>query len=295
MKIPSVNGKDSHSIRYFLYGRSCEEVLLCIGGPGPSLWARFVEELKNRRYLMVADFLHPNFVSSKPKNPEYLQDVPTLAAHLEAACNNEKIYRVGVAAWSLGVKVAVELCKRLKNRITGSVLVCGTAGRLSELPASDSIRFPERFNFASPMPVAAEWFFQHAELIRRLRSVTATLKSPARIAKRFGLIDSLTDEAAFDALVREFSSLDLNIYRQYAEASAKFDASEALFHLQSPHLAIAGEKDMLVPPRRMRAMAIKIPKCEYFEVKSGTHYLPVEYGELLALKIDDFFDKVRQS
>jgi pimeloyl-ACP methyl ester carboxylesterase len=275
MKMPDTDETDSHLIRCFPHGNRSEEALVLIGGPGPSLWEPLVSELKDRRFLLITDFLH----SKASEIPECLEDVPTLAANLEKAVNREKVRRIGVVAWSMGVKVAVELCKRCGDRVIGSVLLCGTAGRLSEETPAAS-RLSARFDFASPVPAAAEWLLAHADRILRLRTAVAPLKSPSRLAKRFGFIDTLTDDAAFDALVGEFLSLD-------------FDASPELFRLQFPHLTISGEKDILVPPMRVRAMAVKIPRCEYFEVKSGTHYLPVEYGELLALKIDDFFCKAK--
>ncbi len=277
-----------NKVRYFLHGKRSKEALVCLGGPGPSLWAPLVSELKNRRFLVVIDFLHPPAAA----NADELIDVPTLAAAVERILDDEHIHRAAVAAWSLGVKVGVSLCERLMDRAVGSILLCGTAG--PAFARDDSAPFPARFNFVRPMPTAASLLLMRADRILKLRERAASLKNPSRLAKRFGLIDALTDDGAFDAFVAEFLGLDYKTYSQYTEALEKFDASAALSRLSCPHLAAAGEKDALVLPMQMRAMAVEIKRCEYFEVKSGTHYLPLEYGELLALKIDDFLDRVKQ-
>jgi pimeloyl-ACP methyl ester carboxylesterase len=114
------------------------------------------------------------------------------------------------------------------------------------------------------------------------------IEHPTRWVKRLGFVDSTVDDLVFDAVIRDFLALDTDTYRRYVQASADHDASDLLPDLPFPILAVAGERDRFLTASRVEEMAACASDAEYYEVRGATHFLPLEYYDLLALKIDDF-------
>jgi pimeloyl-ACP methyl ester carboxylesterase len=66
------------------------------------------------------------------------------------------------------------------------------------------------------------------------------------------------------------------------------DATELLEHVTVPVLVLAGDRDVLVPLRVARKMARRIPEAELTVLPGATHYAPIEYPELISLRVEKF-------
>lgn len=280
---------NAEEISYHLLGKRGRNALFLLGGPGPSLWLPIAEGLKSRYLLIIPDLLKTSARNDAENNST---TIPRIAEQIREISTVEKLDRIGVVGWSMGTQAAVALSRLCSQQTAGLVFLCGTAEHVLGIPLIYR-RLPDPFNIANKIPADPSRLAAHLDRIDRLRVLLKKIKSPARLAKRFGLIDPLTEDEAFDTVVNDFLSISLKVYHCYASAAAEFDGPSAALQFQFPMLAVSGEKDLFVTPRQMRAMAERLPGCEYFEVKGGTHYLPVEYGELLALKIDDFFKRAK--
>jgi len=55
-----------------------------------------------------------------------------------------------------------------------------------------------------------------------------------------------------------------------------------------PTLIVVGDKDIMTPVAVSEAMHAQITDSELFVIRNGTHYVPVEYSELLNLRVEKF-------
>ena len=62
----------------------------------------------------------------------------------------------------------------------------------------------------------------------------------------------------------------------------------ALGELQVPSLVVGGTADLFLPAESVEAMAGAIPGAELHILPGGTHYLPVEFPDELADRVDHF-------
>ena len=277
---------NEHSrIPYSRFGKNRPGTVWLIGGPGPSLWMPLVSSLSEYYNIIIPDILKS---ISKVKSSDSLLDPATILEMLKDS--EEPVHLVG---WSLGTSFSLAIFESAPERFASMTWICGRPNRLrpTSTSTSASLRREVYFNLANMLPAAAGYMAAHADRILRLQKKIVLLGSPARSAKRFGLLDPLTDDAAFDALVQEFLQIDSMRYRKYVDAVAHLSKEESPLNLSVPLLLVTGERDIFAPPKQLRPIVAEIPQCEYFEVISGTHYVPVEYGELLALKLDDFFKR----
>ena len=258
-------------------------VLLFLGALGRWIFQPIATALAGRYSMIQVEF--PGFEEDDPTTPLTEEvSIEGLVRDVVEILDDEGARRVVGVGWSFGAQVAVSLGKTHADRIAGMVLICGVAGRpFSEADPAMGVDMVK-----SAVPKALDWLTGHTRRVAKLRTVFDNIENPARWVKRFGLIDPFTDERLFNEMIRSFLAVDLSTYNRYTRAMAEHDDSAALSLFSFPVLAVSGERDLLVPPERMADLCRSIPDCEYFEVIGGTHYLPIEYGDLLALKIDTF-------
>ena len=65
-----------------------------------------------------------------------------------------------------------------------------------------------------------------------------------------------------------------------------------LFLQRVPTLITSGTRDLLTPPSTARKMHERIAGSELFIVPRATHYIPIEFGDLLAARVDGFLERV---
>jgi pimeloyl-ACP methyl ester carboxylesterase len=69
---------------------------------------------------------------------------------------------------------------------------------------------------------------------------------------------------------------------------ARHDATSRLDELRVPTLVVGGSRDLFLPVDTLRATAAAVPNSELLVLEGATHYLPLEYPELLARRIRRF-------
>ena len=259
--------------------------LLLVGALGEWVWRTTVESLKKRYRIVQVEL--PGFEKGAPLPSTAALSIDSLGELLDTIVHREKLDRVLVVGWSFGVQAAIAFAKQTETNIAGMVIVCGVAGRPFDTTGArvGALAVPP---LTRAVPRAVDWLAAHASRVDLLRQFLTGLKNPALWAKRFGLIDPFTDEALFNGMMSGFLAVDPAVYNRYTKIMSEHDDTAVLASFAFPVLVVAGEKDVLMPPERMRSLCENIKDCEYFEIIGGTHYLPVEYGDLLALKIDAF-------
>ncbi len=267
-----------------------EKTLVCLGGLGGTflIWSSLVRDLRERYRILIWDY--PGLSADTALPADVPVDVPALSTYLETVLDAEGVNRASLIGWSMGSQVALEFARLSRDRIQALVSVCGLSGQ-PFFDDSEEELLRTSLDMIGTLPQAIGWISKRLKRIDTFRAKLRNIERPTRWARTLGLVDPVIDEIAFDAVIRDFLAIDIETYNRYAFASGQHDASDLLEKLDFPTLVIAGEQDRFVQEARVKKMASIIPDCEYFQVTGATHYLPLEYGPLLALKIDDFIKR----
>lgn len=277
-----LRSSDGTEIAYHVLGEG-PPVVLANGLGGTYLaWRHQLEYLSDRYRFITWDY-RGLYRSARPSDPDRF----TIDDHvddLQAILDAEKIDRAAFVGWSMGVQVNFELYRRRPELFAALVVLNGTFGRPWEsaldLPAMKHV-IPrvlgvarQLHGLASPvMRRAAQW----PEVVTWL--------------KRVGMVGETLDEEVFAELAHSFGDMDLDAYLRTFESLGAHDAETVLDHIEIPTLVICGERDFFTPQHRAEEMARRIPGAELLVVPGGTHYVAIEYPELVNLRIEKFFQE----
>lgn len=252
------------------------------------VWSRLAKMLRNQHSLVMIDY--PSYALSSQLFADKTLDVPMLAAFQYEAMAQLHMDRAVVMGWSYGTQVAAEFAITNPQKTAALVMISGVAGKpFSHI--SDPI-----FETIGIRPKVAQtmgWLSKKEEALSRLRKIIQRNEHPSRWGKRLGLVAPSVDELIMDAVIRDFANMSGRHYNFYLQASTKHDATAALKKTDIPILGISGNLDKLVPAKRTREFIKKNSSNEFMLVKGGTHFVPLEYSKLVALKIEDFLKRNR--
>ncbi len=100
------------------------------------------------------------------------------------------------------------------------------------------------------------------------------------------------DPDMFTRVVERFRLVDWGRYLTVVRHLHEHDAEPYLARIRKPTLVACGTRDILTPLSVARRMSELIAGSELFVVPRATHYIVVEYGELVASRIGRFLDKI---
>jgi pimeloyl-ACP methyl ester carboxylesterase len=282
---------DGVALRYRLIDDGvAARTLVFAGGLGGThlVWSALARNLRRGARILIWDY--PGLAAGEMISELVRVDIEALAGYLETVLEAEQVEDAVLVGWSLGAQVAFELLHRERFRIAALVSICGVAGR-AFVDDREEEPLAAALGLRAAVPNAVGWLSERIDRIETLRAMLRRIDRPTRWATRLGLVDSHVDELVFDAVVRDFIELDPAVYRRYVEAAAAHDATAALSALDLPVLAVAGERDRLVPAARVEELATAIRGAEYVAVRGATHFLPLEYADRLALEIEEFLER----
>ena len=251
------------------------------------VWSRIAAALRSSHPLHIVEY--PAYEESSPLFARNELNVSMLASfqlELMAQSGYGKAILIG---WSFGAQVAAE-CVQSSN-ISALVAISGVPGKpFAHL--SDPLF--ETIGIRPAISQTVEWLARKDEAVSRLRKVIRRNEHPSRWAKRLGLVAPSVDELIMDAAIRDFVNIPARHYNYYQQIVSDHSAIGAIRETQIPILAISGNQDKLIPPRRTREF-IRGDKThrEFMLVKGGTHFVPLEYPDLISLKIEEFFKRNR--
>jgi pimeloyl-ACP methyl ester carboxylesterase len=180
---------------------------------------------------------------------------------------------------SMGVQVVLEAALRHRERIRGVVALCGAAGRpldtfkntragLHILPLMQ--RAVERYPRAS----GGLW--------------AGLLPSAAALAvvKAFEINSSLLHIDEMRPYLQRLAEMDPRVFLSMLEHASAHSAEERLDELADmPALIVAAQRDTFTPMARSTAMHREWVSSEFFMLPEATHTGPLEWPELLNLRI----------
>lgn len=256
-------------------------VVLCNGLGGS--WMSWTHQIRyfQDRYRFVSWDYRGLYRSAAPSNPEAVS-IEDHCADALAVMDDAGIERATMVGWSMGVQVALEMFRRHPERVSHLVLVNGVAGQVWNSVMNLGIMgelLPPVIRGIGSVPRLAE------AVTRRLVSMPETITW----AKRIGLAARTLDDEIFQELAGSFADLDMQLYMRTLDKLGEHDATELLPQIDVATLIIAGDRDLFTPRSQAERMARRIPGAEIMVVPGGTHYVAVEYPELVNLRIEKFF------
>lgn len=276
-RIPSFDGTD---IAYHVVGEG--PTVLLANGLGGS-WRAWTHQLAylSDRYRFISWDYRGLYRSGRPDDPDAL----TVEDHTRdamAVLEAEGVDRFAILGWSMGVQVAFEMFRIIPDRMAALVLVNGVAG----LPW-ETVMNVKAMGGVLPRMIRG---------VRRVPRLTQAVTRrvvhwPETItwAKRAGLAGGTLDDDLWQELAGSFADLDMDLYMHTLDLLGKHDANDVLPDVDIPALVIAGDRDLFTPRRAAERMVRRIPGAELMVVPGGTHYVAVEYPELVNLRIEKFF------
>ncbi|MBN2717754.1 MAG: alpha/beta hydrolase [Deltaproteobacteria bacterium] len=249
------------------------------------VWSRVARELRKTRPLFLIDF--PRYDAANRIFSNDGLDIELLASFQQELMSQMGHSQAILTGWSLGTQVVAESLKY--DNIVSAVVISGVLGKpFSHI--SDPLF--ETIGIRPRVSQTVGWLTQKEEALSRLRKMVRRNEHPSRWAKRLGLVSPSVDELVMDAAIRDFVNIPAVHYTYYLQIAARHNAAQIVRTSPIPILAVSGNEDKLVPARRSREFVKgDNPNREFLLVRGGTHFVPLEYPELISLKMEDFFKR----
>ena len=242
-------------------------------------WRHLYSYFRDRFRIITWDY-RATYHSSPPTNLEHLR----IEDHVKDAlmlCEKEAVTHAIWAGWSMGVQLSLEIYRHAPDLFRALILINGTPGNI----------FDTAFDWKGSsliLPACATMATRLALPVSLAGRALVQWKGLIGLMKRIGLVGATLDEDIFRDLAREFASLDVKNYMTIFRSLGEHSTRDILPTVGVPVLVIAGERDPFTPRRQAEKMVRKLPDAELCVVPGGTHYAPVEYPELVNLRIEKF-------
>jgi pimeloyl-ACP methyl ester carboxylesterase len=243
-------------------------------------WRHLVDYFGDRYRLVSWDY-RGLYRSELPSDSSRIQ-VPDHARDAAALLDHLGIGEAIVMGWSMGVQVNFELYRMRPELFRALIVINGTYGR----PFESAFRF----RYAKYLlPGIASFAGNNAHLwVPALRWLVGHPRFMS-LVKRAGMVAESLDEQVFKDLASDYSELDFPVYMETIKHLGDHSAEDLLGRIAVPTLIVAGDRDLFTPVSTAEQMRRQIPGAELLVVRTGTHYVPVEYPELVNLRIEKFF------
>lgn len=265
---------------YHLLGPEGGSPILLANGLGGS-WKAWSHQLRHFDSARFVSWDYRGMYASKRPATLTALDPRSHARDALAIMDRERIEQVTVFGWSMGVQVALELARLAPDRVGPIVLVNGVAGRpwqtLANSPALGRLA-PPVLRLARRVP----------GLLRAGTTAAVGWEATPRLLQRMGLTSRNMDLELFHTLASSFGGLDMEVYVETLRQLGEHDAYDVLPKLRHPLLLIAGARDLMTPRAAFERIANEVQGAEMLVIPGGTHYVAVEYPDVVNHRIQRF-------
>ncbi|MSP93491.1 MAG: alpha/beta hydrolase [Myxococcales bacterium] len=283
-----VTTKDGTRLAVYSAGSGPGPDILLANGLGGNIdaWRYFVDDFSPFHRIITWDYR--GLYNSGPAGSGTDYSVGAQVTDLRAVLAHFGCERIIAVGWSMGVQVAFELERQHPEQVLGLVLINGTYGR----PFSTAFAPVLGRTPVMPMiPVVMKLVESLAHLAEPLQpyaqKVTQT-KASLRVLRALGLVSASLDEAMFLKLASQVAGLHMPRYMATLNSLGDHCAEAVLPQVDVPTLIITGDRDLFTPVSQSREMAKRITGAELLVIPSGTHYTPLEFPELIHLRVQKF-------
>ena len=207
---------------------------------------------------------------------DHARDAQALLAHLEVS-------RAVVLGWSMGAQVNFELYRLCPELFRALVIINGTYGHPFETAVDARFKL-----VGNVLPGVAAFAGKNAHHWVPIMRWLVSQPRFMQLFKTIGLAAESLDEEVFRELASDYTALDFNVYMELIKRLGEHTAEDVLPSIRVPTLVLAGARDLFTPPSVSERLRRKIPGAELLVIRGGTHYVPVEFPELLNLRIEKF-------
>jgi pimeloyl-ACP methyl ester carboxylesterase len=276
---------DGTLIRYSAAGQPTGNTLILANGLGGNVvcWQHLIEHFGSSHRILCWDY-RGLYDSSPAINNSY-----TIIDHvrdLEKLIEVEAVENPVLVGWSMGVQVSLEFERQNPGKAAGLILMNGTPGR------------PYRTAFNRDLDREMTFVWKHLErhwtkLRHVMKLKTFAVRRPTihafiKTIQRAGLAANALDKHIFAELGARWVDLDLGIYGRVFNHLAEHDSTHILDTISLPVLVVGGAADRMTPLHRSELMAHRISNAELCVIPKGTHFSPIEYPDLINLRIRRF-------
>jgi pimeloyl-ACP methyl ester carboxylesterase len=249
-------------------------------GTIPQAWPALMKP--DSGYRVRTWYYRGTFGSDRPSDRARIR-VEDHVDDLVALMDHEGIERALVAGWSIGVNIAFEMAERHPDRVAGLMAVAGVPGGTFGTMGAP-LRIPRRLR----RPVAT----RAAKLLRAagplLTPVAHRIPVNDRLAwlvTHSGFMLPAAKAEVVTPMLAEFLRQDWRWYMRLAVAAAEHQTLDPSF-VRCPTTLVAGKHDVLTSMDDVIDVASKIPQAQ-ITVLPGSHFLPMEYPELISAALDE--------
>jgi pimeloyl-ACP methyl ester carboxylesterase len=259
--------------------------LVLLDGIGCDGWAwNHIQPELARNHRVLHTHYRGHGRSGPPVDPAAC-DVPTLAADAVSVIDAAGFTRPVILGHSMGTQVALEVYRRIPERVHALVLICGSYGRITHtFHGSDAL---------------SRWLPKLIDAVNKHRGVARALwgRLPPRLAFRIGGWIGEIDGASlpvedFQQYVEHLSDIDLDVYLTMLQLAGEHSAQDVLPTVDVPTLVISAEKDTFTPVDVVRALAEGIPGAQYLELVGASHAAPIERAGVINDHVNAFLDRL---
>lgn len=247
-------------------------------------WRIQLERYRQQHPCLLVDYRGHH----KSGSPDSLQrmNVASLAKDVSAAISAARL-NGPVQLWghSMGCNVALELALAEPQRVRSMVLLCGTANNPSE----------DMFHNKSLEDLLLRFFKGYPQTPETYRLLWQSVRHFPQITHRIAALIGFNSQAAHPKDAETYSLSVANIqpstFFPLAIELSKGLTFAFLPKIQTPTLVISGALDRITPPLHQKRMAEALPLAEYIEIPAGSHNVQIDFGEYVAMKVEEYWQK----
>ena len=277
-----VRSRDGTQVTAYRAGSGPGRLVMAPGLGTPfRTWHYLIEDLRDRYTLLTWD-PRGTYRSEIPSDPAHL-GLEDHVADMEAVCEDAGWNRFALGGWSMGVQIALEYTQRHPEQVEALVLIAGTYEHILET----ALGLPGSGFLARGLVRAARLL---APGLGPILLLALGSRATLRLLMRAGMVTNNLE--FFAGMVEEFRHMNWGVYLKMIERLDEHSAAPYLHRIEVPALLVAGREDRVTPAAKMEELHRAIPNSELFFVPNGTHYLLVEYPEVVNLKIEQFLSRL---
>lgn len=282
-----VTAHDGTDLAAYECGDGSGPAIILANGLGGNVdaWRYFIDDFGTHHRIVSWDY-RGLYASGAPTGRDY--SVSTQARDMARVLDHFGIEQAIFVGWSMGVQVAIELNRQEPRRTLAQILINGTYGRPFATAFAPLIGKSPLYPFIPAIMRAVESVAHLAEPFQPMAQKVANTKVALHFLRALGLVSPSLDEKMFLALAHQVAGLDMPRYMATLNSLGDHCAEAALPDIVAPTLVITGDHDLFTPVSQSREMAARIPGAELLVIPSGTHYTPLEFPELIHLRVRKF-------
>ncbi len=271
---------DGHPIAYFTVGEGFPVVLVNGLGGNWFAWKYFIEHFRSRFRIITWDY-RGLYDTAVPPNPESLR-MENQTRDLEILLELEKIEKAVVIGWSMGVQIVFEFYRRHPEKFAALITVSGVPGQVF------TSVFQNRL-MRKALPFLIEFLIRFGDIQRPIIRTAFAAGVAFPFVKYSGFVAPTLPREIFEKIAGAYSGLDFKAYYQTMKFMGEHDASDVMESVTVPSLIVYGGRDTFTPMKRAQEMKARIQGSELFYLEDGSHYVMIEYPELVHQRMEKFF------